>query len=83
MEEMRNEGLHDLRFSANIIRLMKSRTGRVAHLVLLRERRGADRVFMGKSEGKRRLGRPKRRWENKIKIYLREIEWETIIDGSA
>jgi hypothetical protein len=40
------------------------------------ERRGAYRVLVGKSEGKRPLGRPKLRWEDSIKMDLREVGWE-------
>ena len=38
------------------------------------ERRGVYRVFVGKSEGKRPLGRPRRRWEDNIKMDLQEVE---------
>ena len=37
------------------------------------ERRGAYRVLVGKSEGKRPLGRPRRRWEDNIKMNLQEV----------
>jgi len=37
------------------------------------ERRGVYRVLVGKSEGKRPLGRPRRRWENNIKMDLQEV----------
>jgi hypothetical protein len=37
------------------------------------ERRGVYSVFVGKSEGKRPLGRPRRRWEYNIKIDLQEV----------
>jgi hypothetical protein len=37
------------------------------------EGRGVCRVLVGKPEGKRPLGRPKRRWDDNIKMYLREI----------
>jgi hypothetical protein len=37
------------------------------------ERRGVYRVLVGRPEGKRPLGRPRRRWEDNIKMYLREI----------
>jgi hypothetical protein len=37
--------------------------------------RNVYRVLMGKSEGKRLLGRPRRRWEDGIKMDLREIGW--------
>jgi hypothetical protein len=39
------------------------------------ERRNAYRILVGKSEGKRPLGRPRRRWVGSIKIDLREIGW--------
>jgi hypothetical protein len=39
------------------------------------EKRNACRVLVGKPEGKRPLGRPRRRWEDNIKMYLREIGW--------
>jgi hypothetical protein len=34
------------------------------------------KILVGKSEGKRPLGRPKRRWVDNIKMNLREIEWD-------
>jgi hypothetical protein len=39
------------------------------------EKRDAYRILVGKSEGKRPLGRPRRRWEDNIKMVLREIGW--------
>jgi hypothetical protein len=39
------------------------------------EKRNVYRILVGKPEGKRPLGRPRRRWVNNIKIGLREIEW--------
>jgi hypothetical protein len=39
------------------------------------ERRGAYRALVGKPEGRRPLGRPRRRWEDNIKIDLREVGW--------
>jgi hypothetical protein len=42
------------------------------------ESRNAYRILVGKSEGKRPLGRPKRRWVDKIKIDLREIGWDGV-----
>jgi len=41
--------------------------------VRMEERRGVYRVFVGKSEGKRPLGRLGRRWEDNIKMYLQEV----------
>jgi len=40
----------------------------------MEERRGVYRVLVGKPEGKRPLGRPRRRWEDNIKIDLQEVE---------
>jgi hypothetical protein len=40
------------------------------------EKRNAYRILVGKPEGKRPLGRPRRRWEDNIKKDLREIKWE-------
>jgi hypothetical protein len=39
------------------------------------EKRTAYRILVGKPEGKRPLGRPRRRWVNNIKMDLRETEW--------
>jgi hypothetical protein len=41
----------------------------------MRERTGADRVLVGKPEGKRPLERPRRRWEDNIKLDLQEKGW--------
>jgi hypothetical protein len=38
------------------------------------EDRGVYRLFVGKPEGKRPLGRPRRRWKDNIKMYLQEVE---------
>jgi hypothetical protein len=40
------------------------------------EKRNAYRILVGKPEGKRPLGRPRRSWVDNIKIDLREIEWD-------
>jgi hypothetical protein len=40
------------------------------------KKRNAYRILVGKPEGKRPLGRPKRRWADNIKIVLREIGWD-------
>ena len=55
-----NEQLNDLYCSTNIVRVIKSRRMRWAgHVAHMGERRGAYRVLVGKSEGKRPLGRPR------------------------
>jgi hypothetical protein len=44
----------------------------------MRERRGAYKALVGEPEGRRPLGRPRRRWEDNIKMDLREVGWEDI-----
>jgi hypothetical protein len=64
--------------SPNIVRVIKSRRMKWAgHVARMGEGRGAYRVLVGRPEGKRPLGRPRRRWKDNIKMDLREIE----IDG--
>ena len=43
------------------------------HVARMGERRGVYRVLVGKPEGKRPLGRPRRRWEENIKLDLQEV----------
>ena len=69
--KLRNEKLNDLYCSPNIVRVIKSRRLRWAgHVALTGERRGVYRVLVGKPEGKRPLGIPRRRWEDNIKMDL-------------
>jgi hypothetical protein len=63
--------LHDLYSSLNIIRVIKSRKMRWAgHVARMGERTGAYRFWMGRPEGRRPLRRPRRRWEDNIKMDL-------------
>jgi hypothetical protein len=39
------------------------------------EKRNAYRILVGNPEGKRPIGRPRRRWEDNIRMDLREIRW--------
>jgi hypothetical protein len=48
------------------------------HVARTRDRRGVYRVLVGKPEGKKPLGRPRRRWENNIKMGLREARCESM-----
>ena len=69
-----NEELNDLYFSPNIFRVIKSRRMRRAvHVARVGERRGVYRVLVGKPEGKRPLGGPRRRWEDNIEMDLQEV----------
>jgi hypothetical protein len=62
------EELHNLYFSPNIITMMKSRMMRWAgHVARTGAKRNAYRILVGKPEGKRPLGRPRRRWMDDIK----------------
>jgi hypothetical protein len=73
---LRNEELNDLYSSANIIRVIKSRRMRWAgHVARMGEKRGAYRTLVGRPEGRRPLGRPRRRWEDNIKMDFREVGW--------
>jgi len=72
--KLHNEELNNLYSSPNIIPVIKSRRMRWArHVARMRERRGVCRVLVGKSEGKRPLGRPRRSWEDNIKIDVQEV----------
>jgi len=72
----RNEELNDLYCSPNIIRVIKSRKLRwVGHIARMRDRRVAYRVLVGKREGRRPLGRPRRRWEADTKMDLQAVGW--------
>ena len=58
----------------NTVRVVKSRRMRWAgHVARMGEGRGVHRVLVGKPEEKRPLGRPRRRWEDNIKIDLQEF----------
>jgi hypothetical protein len=70
--KLHTEELYDL----NIIRVIKSRRMRwFGHVASKGERRGVCSVLVGKCEGNRLLGRPRRRWENNIKINFQEVEY--------
>jgi hypothetical protein len=70
--KLHNEELHNLYSSPNIVGVIKSRRMRWAgHAECMEEGRGVYRVLIGKPKGKRPLGRPRRRWEDNIKLDLR------------
>ena len=74
--KLHNEELNDLYCSPDIVRARKSRRkrwpGHVARMAS-GERRGLYRVLVGKHEGKRPLGRPRRKWEFNLKMYVQEV----------
>ena len=82
-----NEELNDLYASSNIVRVIKSRRMRWAgHVARMGERRRVYRVLVGKPEGKGPLGRPRRRWEDNIKMDLQELgcggmDWIELAQG--
>ena len=66
--------MKDLYSSPDNVRVIKSRRMRWAgHVARMGEMRGVYRVLVGKPEGKRQLGRPRRRWEDNIKMDLQEV----------
>jgi len=72
--KLNNEELNDLCSSPSIVRVIKWRSMRWAwHVARLGERRGVCRVLVGIREGKRPLGKPKRRWEGNIKMDFKGI----------
>jgi len=71
---LHNEELNDLYSSPNIVQVIKSRRMRWAgHVARMCEERGVYRVLVGKPEGRRPLGRPRRRWADNIRIDLQEM----------
>jgi hypothetical protein len=73
-KRLHNKELYALYSSPNIIRVIKSRRLRWAgHVAHMGERRGAYRALVGKPEGRRPLERPRCRWEDNVKMDLREV----------
>jgi hypothetical protein len=72
--KLHNEELNYLYSSSNIVWVIKSSRMRWAgHVAHMGERRGVYRVLVGKYDGKRPLGRPRHRWEDNIKMDLKEV----------
>jgi hypothetical protein len=78
---LHNEELNDLYSSPNIIRVIKSRRMRwVGHVAGMGEKRGAYRILVGRPEGRRPIGRARRRWEDNIKMDPQEVGWGHELD---
>ena len=72
--KLHSEELNDLYSSPNIVRVINSRRMRWAgHVARMEEERVVNKVLVGKPEVKRPLGRPRRRWEDNIKMDLQEV----------
>jgi hypothetical protein len=72
--ELQNDALQSLYSSLDIVSVIKSRRMRWAgHVARMKEGRSVYTVLVGKPEVKRPLDRPRRRWQDNIKLYLREI----------
>jgi hypothetical protein len=77
--KLHNEELHGLYSSPSIIRVIKARRMRWAgHVVRMGEVRGVYNILVGRSEGRRPLGRPRHKWEDSIKMHLREIGFRDV-----
>jgi len=71
---LNNEELNDLYCSPNIVRVIKSRRMKWAgHVARMGEERGVYRILVGKPEGRKPLGRPRRRWVDNIRMALQEV----------
>jgi len=71
---LHNEELNDLYPSPNIVRVIKSRRMRWAgHVARMGEEWGVYKFLVGKPEGRRPLGRPRRRWVDNIRMDLQEV----------
>jgi hypothetical protein len=74
LRKLHNDELHSLYSSLNIVGVIKSRRMRlVGHVACMGEGRGVYRVLVRMPKGKRPQGRPRHRWEDNIRIDLREI----------
>ena len=74
--KLHNEEVSDLCSLPNMVRVIKSRRMRWAgHVARMGEGRGVHSVLVGKPEGRKPLGRPRRRWEDNIKTDLQEVGW--------
>jgi hypothetical protein len=74
--KLHNEKLHNLYCSPNTIRMIKlSRMGWAGHVARVEERKNVYRVLVRNPEGKRPVGTRRHKWDDDIKVDLREIVW--------
>jgi hypothetical protein len=72
--KLHNQELNDLYSSHTIFRVIKSRIMRwTGHVAPVGKGRGVYRVLVGKPEGKRPLGKPRRRWEDNLQMDIQEV----------
>jgi hypothetical protein len=77
--KLQNDEFHPSYSSPNIIRQIKSSRMRwVVHVACMEEERNVYKVLMRKPEGKSQLKRPRRRWEDGIRMNLRETGWGSV-----
>jgi len=70
---------HNLYASPNVIRMIKSRRMRwVGHVARMEEMRNAYEILVRKPEGNCPVGRYRHRWEDNIRMDLREVRWEGV-----
>jgi hypothetical protein len=76
--KLHNEELHILYSSPNIRQIKSRRMRWVGHVARMGEERNVYRILMGRPEGKTPLGKPRRKWEDGIRMDLREIGWVSV-----
>jgi hypothetical protein len=80
--KLHNDEFHNVYFSPNIVKVIKSRRMRwTGHVACMGEGRSVYRVLVGRSEGKRPLGRCRHRWEDNIKIDINGMNWIHMAQG--
>jgi hypothetical protein len=76
--KLQNDEIHSLYSSSNIVRVIKSRMRWVEHVAHMGKGRGVHRVLVRRPKDKIQLGRPRRKWDDNIKMDI----WEAEINGS-
>jgi hypothetical protein len=73
--KLHNEELHNFYSSSSMTRIIEFRMRWAEHVALMNEERNVYRLLVGKPEGRRQLERPRHRWEDNIRMDLREVRW--------